>query len=187
MSILEKRNNKRVRVRDLQQIILHTIATIGVVGIGLLAPNVIRAMSKLGILPRARQKEYVSSAASKLRQKGFLKFEGGQYQLTTDGEKLLRHWEFANYKLKIPSRWDRKWRVLIFDIPEKKKVIRNQLTLMLRQAGFERLQDSVWVYPYDCEDIIGLLKTDFGIGRNLLYLIVDEIENDKHLRQQFKL
>jgi len=31
------------------------------------------------------------------------------------------------------------------------------------------------------------LKTDIGIGKDLLYMIVDEIENDKHLREYFGL
>ena len=59
--------------------------------------------------------------------------------------------------------------------------------MLFRQAGLLRLQDSVWVYPYDCEDIVTLLKTDFGIGKHLLYLIVDELENDKNLREDFNL
>ena len=49
------------------------------------------------------------------------------------------------------------------------------------------MQDSVWVYPYDCEDILTLLKTDLGVGKYILYLIVDELENDKHLREFFDL
>ena len=59
--------------------------------------------------------------------------------------------------------------------------------MLFKQAGIRRLQDSVWVYPYDCEDIITLLKTDFGVGKYLLYMIVDELENDKHLREDFGL
>lgn len=187
MGHLETRNIKRVQRRDLQQIILHTVTTVGVVGIGLLAPNVIGAMNKLGLLPKPRQKEYITSAASKLKRKGSLKFENGRYRLTRDGETLLRRWEFVNYKIPKPKKWDKKWRVIIFDIPEKKKGIRDRLTVLFRQSGFERLQDSVWVYPYDCEDILGVLKTDWGIGKNLLYLIADEIENDRHLRNAFGL
>ena len=76
---------------------------------------------------------------------------------------------------------------MIFDIPEKMKNVRNNLTILLKQGGFYHLQDSVWVYPYDCEDIIALLKTDFGIGKYLLYLIVEELENDKRLREEFGL
>lgn len=76
---------------------------------------------------------------------------------------------------------------MIFDIPEKKRVVRNDLTTLFKKAGIRRLQNSVWIYPYDCEDIIALLKTDFGIGKDLLYLIVDELENDKYLREEFDL
>jgi hypothetical protein len=43
----------------------------------------------------------------------------------------------------------------------------------------------VWVYPYDCEDLITLLKADFKIGKDLLYVITESIENDKWLRQSF--
>jgi DNA-binding transcriptional regulator PaaX len=78
-------------------------------------------------------------------------------------------------------------KVIIFDIPDKKRRIRDHIRELFKSAGFYLLQESVWAYPYDCEDIIALLKTDFGVGRNLLYLIVEELENDKHLRKDFGL
>jgi DNA-binding transcriptional regulator PaaX len=175
MGQLEKKNGVRRRKENLQKIILGTVSTVGVLSISLVAPNVIGAMKKLGILPRLRQKEYVSSSASKLVKRGLLKFKNGYYQLTD------------NYKLNRPKKWDGKWRMIIFDIPEKKKRVRKQVSTLFNQAGFYRLQDSVWVYPYDCEDIIGLLKTDFGVGKDVLYVIADEIENDHRLRQEFSL
>jgi len=187
MRKLEKKNSKRNRKENLQKIILNTIAVAGVISIGLVAPNVIGAMGKLGILPNPRRKEYVASSASKLVKRGLLKFEDGYYQLTTQGEKILRRWELVDYKLERPKKWDGKWRMVIFDIPEKKKKIRKQISELFGQAGLHRLQDSVWVYPYDCEEIIGLLKTDFGIGKDLLYIIANEIENDRHLRTEFNL
>ncbi len=57
----------------------------------------------------------------------------------------------------------------------------------MRELGFARLQDSVWVYPYDCEDLMALLKADLKIGMAVLYMIVEHIENDKHLRAHFSL
>lgn len=167
--------------------ILKTIAAAGVLGVGLLAPNVIGTMAKLGIIPKFRQKEYVSSSASKMAKKGLIKFNGKFYELTALGKEKMRRWEFADFQLRKPKKWDKKWRVMIFDIPEKKRVVRNDLTTLFKKAGIRRLQNSVWIYPYDCEDIIALLKTDFGIGKDLLYLIVDELENDKYLREEFDL
>lgn len=187
MGKLEQRARKKEKKKNLQHLILQTIAAAGVLSVALVAPNVLSALGRLGIIPNRRQKEYVSSSASKLVKRGLLYFDGKRYRLTSEGEKLLRRWEFYEFDFPKPKKWDQKWRVLIFDIPEKRKNTRNQLTLLLRRAGLERLQDSVWVYPYDCEDVITLLKTDFGVGKNLLYLIVEELENDKYLRKHFEL
>ncbi len=187
MGNIEKRNKERVGKDKLQKMILEAVATAGILSIGLVAPNVVGAMNKIGILPNPRRKEYISSSASKLVKRGLLKFKDGYYQLTKEGENLLNKWEFSDYKLNKPKKWDNKWRMIIFDIPEKKKKIRRQINFLFNQAGLYRLQDSVWVYPYDCEDIIGLLKTELGIGKELLYVIADEIENDRHLRSHFGL
>src|SRR3989344_209565 len=187
MGELEKSSKKRQRRKNLQHLILQTVAIAGVLAVGLVAPNVIGALGKLDLLPNRRQKEYISSSASKLVKRGLLYFDGKRYQMTSKGESILRRWRFTDFRFKKPKRWDKKWRVMIFDIPEKKKKVRNDLTNLFRQAGIYRLQDSVWIYPYDCEDIITLIKTDFGICKNLLYMIVDELENDKYLREEFGL
>lgn len=171
----------------MQQIILATVAGAGILGIGLLAPNVLGAMAKLGIIPNRRQKEYVSSSASKMVKKGLMRFNGKFYELTMAGQERLRRWEFNQFKFERPKKWDKKWRVIIFDIPDKKRKERDQIRTLFKSAGFYLLQESVWVYPYDCEDIIALLKTDFGVGKNLLYLIVEELENDRYLRDEFDL
>src|SRR3989344_1795329 len=187
MGKLEEKNKRRVKHGELQKLVLETVKLAGILSIGLVAPNVIRAMHKLGLISNKRQSEIVSSSASKLAKKGLRKFNGKYYELTVEGEKKLRQLELRGYKLTKPKKWDKKWRVIIFDIPEKKKKVREQIRNLFVSAGLLRLQDSVWVYPYDCEDIIGLLKTDFGVGRDILYMIVDEIENDRHLREEFKL
>ena len=187
MGKLEENNKRRVRRGEIQKLILDSVKLAGVLSIGLVAPQVIGAMGKLGLLPNKRQDEIVRSSASKLVKKGLLVYQNGKYELTEAGEKKLRLWELQDYKFKHPQRWDKKWRVIIFDIPEKKRKARDQIRSLFVSAGLYRLQDSVWVYPYDCEDIIGLLKTDIGVGKDLLYMIVDEIENDKHLRENFGL
>jgi|SRR3989344_6107070 len=187
MGQLEEKGRKKSKKKNLQRLILATVGGAGVLAVGLLAPNVIGAMSKLGLLPNIRQKEYVSSSASKMVRKGLLKYNGKFYELTLLGQERMRRWELADFKFNKPKRWDEKWRVIIFDIPEKKKSVREYVRTLFTQAGLRRLQDSVWVYPYDCEDILTLLKTDLGVGKDVLYLIVEEMENDKYLREEFDL
>ena len=183
MGELEKKSRKR----EVQRLILGTIAAVGVLSVAVLAPNVIGAAAKLGLMPNTRDSEIIKRSTARLRKRGLIWMKDGHYVLTEAGEKILRKWQFTDFKLKKNRRWDQKWRIVIFDIPEKLKKVREQVRIMLVSAGFARLQDSVWVYPYDCEDIITLLKIDFGIRKYMLYLIVEELEDDKHLREEFGL
>ena len=187
MGKLEEENKKLIRRTKLQEAILLTIASGGRLGSRALVPEVLNFLLKIDMPSVVRKEEIVKSTATRLTRKGLLKFEDGHYAMTAEGEKILERWKRRDFKLIKPKRWDQKWRIVIFDIPEHKKRIRNEIREILRAAGFERLQDSVWVYPYDCEDIIGLLKTDYGVGKEMLYIIADQIENDKYLRMDFGL
>ena len=73
------------------------------------------------------------------------------------------------------------------DIWEKRREVRDKLRLVLRRMGFYQMQRSVWVYPYDCEDFIQLLKVDFKVNAGMLYVIADQIEHEWILRKHFKL
>ena len=187
MGHLENTSKKRARKKNVQAIVMSTIGIAGILGIAAVAPNVLGAMGKLGLVPGKRQKEVINRARDRLVQKGFLKREGVFLKITPKGESFLRLMEAREYKISAPSRWDKKWRVLIFDIPEYRKGMRDKVRRTLRLIGFKRLQDSVWAYPFDCEDLIALLKADFKIGKDMLYMIVEELEGDRHLRAHFGL
>ena len=44
-------------------------------------------------------------------------------------------------------RWDGKWRLVLFDVPESRSVERNKIRRYLQQRGFGYLQNSVWISP----------------------------------------
>lgn len=187
MGRLEIENKKVIRRSKIQEAIFLTLASGGRLGAELLPRMAVEILFDLDLTPPPRIDEYIRTSASRLKRKGLLKFENGHYSMNKAGEEILERWKRADFKLKIPKRWDKKWRIIIFDIPERKRVVRDKVRVILTEAGFRRLQDSVWVYPYDCEDIIGLLKMDYGIKHEMLYIIADQIENDKYLRMDFDL
>lgn len=154
---------------------------------GLVAPSVIGAMAKLGLLPSRRQREIIRRSRDRLLERDLLVYKNGAFRLTVKGREMLNIFEAREFRFKKPKRWDGRWRLLIFDIPERQRPARDKIRRTLSMIGFERLQDSVWIYPYDCEDLVTLLKADFKVGRNLLYLIVEELENDAPLRLRFTL
>jgi len=187
MGKLESESKKRAKRENMQKLVLGTIATTGMIGVALVAPNVLGGMEKLGIIPRRRYGQSINRARDRLIQKGCLVREQGKLRITRKGEAALRLMELAGYGYRRPARWDGKWRILIFDIPEYRKGLREKIRRTLIAVGFSRLQDSVWVYPFDCEDLIALLKADFRVGKDILYLIVDQLEGDIALKKEFEL
>lgn len=86
-------------------------------------------------------------------------------------------------------KWDGKWRIVIFDIPEEKRNYRNFLRNLLRWFGFKELQKSVWVFPYDVRnDIKKLLKIQkLKIENDIRFLTVEEVDQDSDLKTEFGL
>ncbi|KKQ32882.1 MAG: hypothetical protein US45_C0016G0006 [Candidatus Nomurabacteria bacterium GW2011_GWA1_37_20] len=192
MGKLEKEFRKRKKRENIQKIILSSIAAVGLLSVAVLAPNALQALKFFGIEPRNKWQKYnFNHSIKRLKKHGLIIFEktsrGIFARLTPKGEDRLRKFKLLGYKLKKPKKWDKKWRVLIFDIKEERKGTRDKIRFTLKRIGFLRLQDSVWVYPYDCEDLVILMKADLKIGKDLLYLIVDTIEGDNKIKKYFKL
>ncbi|MFA5827578.1 MAG: hypothetical protein WC839_03750 [Candidatus Paceibacterota bacterium] len=193
MGILEKEVNKKFQKDKIQKVILGTIYGVGLISTALIAPKMIKIISKFEpeFLKKKNSKYSFNRSLFNLRINGFIVYEktdrGNFARLTPKGEAKLRQIQLQDYKLKKPVHWDGKWRMLIFDIREERKNTRDKIRRTLIQIGFVRLQDSVWVYPYDCENLINLLKIDYKIGLDVLYVIADKIEYEKSLLKIFNL
>jgi len=83
--------------------------------------------------------------------------------------------------------WDGKWRMVAFDIPEECKKGRNALRYRLKSGGFYELQESLFLYPFDCkkeiEDFIKLFKLEKYVHFGLL----DFMDNQEKLKVFYKL
>src|SRR3989338_8054702 len=155
MGKLEELTRKNIRRTKLKEAIISYIVSGGRIGGDLLIKQV--ADDLLGTdfsTTPPRRSEIVKSAASRLTKKGLVVYKDGYHILTKAGKGILDKWHMSRYEIRQPKKWDKRWRIIIFDIPENKKLMRDQARNILREAGFQRLQDSVWVYPYDCEDVI---------------------------------
>ena len=130
----EQDSRKRNRGANLQRAILKSVAIAGVVSVAVLAPNAIQALKVLGvdkILDR-NAKQGINTSRRRLVEKGFLSYtKDGFITLTKKGGHRLYQLEKNDYKLPRPKKWDKKWRVLIFDISEKKRELRDKVRLTL--------------------------------------------------------
>lgn len=184
-----KKEEKRA---DIQRIILGVIGIAGLISLALVAPNAIQMLQlfKRKSNFRYRSSHYIDGIVGKLQKKGWVWIEkrNGQSFLRLTGRGEL---ELLKYKLREKimekKKWDGKWRLVIFDVKEFKRGVRDVIRKNIISFGFVRLQDSVWVYPYDCEDVIILLKAHCRIGKEVLYLIVEKIENDAWIKRKFSI
>ena len=183
-----EQDSKKLRQREkIKETILLAVKAAGVLSVALLAPNALKMFRSLNSTsPNLVSR--INRSRKRLIEQGLLRWQADGYlQLTLKGNQFLKKTEATNYALKKPKHWDKKWRILVFDIPEYQRNLRDKIRIILGSIGFIRLQNSVWVYPYDCEDFITLLKTDLKIGKDLLYVIADSIENDRSIRSKFHL
>jgi len=114
---------------------------------------------------------------------------GIEIEITKVGKKHLRKIDFDNLSLIKPNVWDKKWRMVIFDIPEKKKKAREALRQKLKDLNMVKLQDSIWVTPYPCEDEIAFIKSIFNLSDHWLDIIVSDNAGvqEYRLRKLFNL
>ena len=103
------------------------------------------------------------------------------------GKKHALRYQLDEMKVIIPSKWDRVWRIVIFDIPEKKKQAREALRKKLKELGFSELQKSVFVFPYECENEIYFICEIFEIRNCVRYIRAVHINNEAELKLKFGL
>jgi len=107
-------------------------------------------------------------------------------ELTEKGHKRKIQYDLEQLKIRAEASWDGRWRMLMFDIPERKKTAREALREKLKSQGFIQFQRSVWLYPYPCQDEIDFITEYFSVAE-YVNLITVKIENDRPLRTKFHL
>lgn len=174
---------------DVMWAVLGVIGVVSVVIVGALCPGILKLMSP--IARRRYSSSSIRKAVYRLDKKGWivLKQRGNAWRvgLSARGRQEVEAYELGRKKIDKPKRWDKKWRVLVFDIQERHRWIRDSLRGTLRMLGFIRIQDSVWVHPYDCRFVLELLRTKYNIRTEALYLLVETIDHDQRLRKEFEL
>ena len=106
-------------------------------------------------------------------------------KITKKGRQKLLKFDLENIELK--HKTDGKWRLIIYDIANLRKPQREQFRKMLKQLNFLRLQESVYLTPFVCEEEIEYLRQIFEIGREVQILKIQGIEHEDEYKKYFGL
>src|SRR3989338_3832707 len=107
----------------------------------------------LGPIGKVVKHHHYKQALKRLHNRGLIRIGTGpkiKIIVTAKGKKYLRNLK-KPVVIKKPAKWDGKWRLVIFDVPEIRRQKRDSFRYHLRNLGLTQVQESVWAYPYPCE------------------------------------
>ena len=181
--------------------ILLLVGVAGVIVIAAAAPGALLAAKLFEQNQRRFPKQYKKQEAARAMQRLqktrllAIKQRNGKFvvELTKEGkqkfkELQLKESQLGKLRITKPTHWDGKWRILVFDIPDKShKRVRDVLRGKLKEWEFYPLQKSVWVCPWPCENEIQLMVELYEISRYVNVIVAEKVSGDASLRKHFSV
>lgn len=185
---------------NLTKEILLTLAKVGFFAIAATSPYFLHRMIESYFSHLSRQQKY--KAAQRLRELQKKKIVSVQelndgsvkVELTQQGKIVVRQYNLDTISINKSKAWDKKWRLVIYDIPHRHKKARDAFREKLKHLGLYSLQKSVWVSAYDCSPELEFLCGIFEINPDyhLVYLTLDSLNElprnqEKEIKRWFEL
>ncbi len=109
-----------------------------------------------------------------------LKEKGWVETLNNEGKIIVKLTHKGQNQLRIEkaikqNQWDGSYRIVIFDIPEKHRRVRNIFRYRLKEWGFEPWQKSVWVSKKDIAQPLREFIKELGIEDWVAVLVSKDV------------
>lgn len=170
--------------------ILTSLLVTGTLVAILAMPNIAQLLKYVDI-EDGKIKLKIMRSARTLQKRGLIKIERrGAEVYASLTEKGRKEAQLNNLKLDRSNsrgKWDKKWRIIMFDIPENKGAARRALNKMLRDANCFSYQKSVFITPFECKKEVDFLGDCFGVRKYISIITAIEIENESAARKYFGL
>lgn len=124
-----------------------------------------------------------------LKRNGYITIKRKQnksfFSLTPKGRlELLKYLHLEKI---MKKKWDGRWRIIIFDIPEKMRKWRDYLRMELKKLGFTTLQESVYITPYPVTKELERILTEWRLKRYCRYVTGTELDGEDELIKEFNI
>ena len=181
---------KKYTKGEIAKIVLAACAAGAITLIAITMPG-IGPMFKLFMPRKTYEKKQLQQSFKKLVNGGYLRIDtdpkGRKVIVVTEkGNKRLVKTQVDDLYIKKAKSWDGKWRLVIFDIPEEKKIARNAMTQKLKSLGMYSLQRSTFVFPYKCKEEVDFIATYYNVSDCVYFIEAQKIENDQLIKNHFQ-
>lgn len=167
--------------------VVTALALAGAVGTAIVAPNTASMIDT--IMQKADKKKAARTMTYlKYRKLVEVKQKNGNYhyRLTKKGWDVFEKIQIEKLTVPMPKRWDKRWRLVMFDIPLSHQKQRQFLLRHLRLLDFYMLQRSAWIHPFECEKQVGVLLKYLKLEQYVSFLVVDSGNFTHHATDHFK-
>ena len=173
---------------ELAKEILKGLAMGGFIVMCLAMPNLAQVVDLFK--PRSSRDRYrVRQAVKRLQKNNMVRIinRNGRevIELTTHGKKRVLDYDIENMQLETKKKWDGKWRIVMFDIPQTKKKARDAVSFKIKEIGMYPIQKSVFVFPHTCKDEIDFVGEIFGVRNNIIYIEAIHIDGAEKVKRHF--
>lgn len=186
-------SKKKLQVRSSQvaMTILKAVGAVGVVVAVIALPGLGMVVRDLQKFKDKKDRQRLYQSVQYLRRRGYVKLEyleDGKIKisLTKQGTTVVKKLNIEQMQIPKPAQWDKKWRIVIFDVPNWKSKNRLAFTDNMKRIGFVMVQKSVWVYPFACHDEIMILRKYYDIEKHVTYLETAMVEDEHLLRERYR-
>lgn len=107
--------------------------------------------------------------------------------LTQDGKKKALTYNMNKMKIAKPAKWDKKWRLVMFDIPENRKKHRDALRFHLKELGFFEYQKSIFAHPFECANELDYVVEFYDLRKFVRIIVAERLDDELHLKKHFGL
>ena len=107
--------------------------------------------------------------------------------ITNAGKKKIIEYAIEELEIAPSKNWDRKWRMVLYDIPTRKKRLQEVMRKELKKLGLLAINESVYITPYPCYDEVEFLRQYYNLGGYIKFLLIEKLEDDSAYKQYFGL
>ena len=182
------------RYLEAAKIMLAVVGGVGLVVVAAVAPGALQIaklfeQDRYGNFQKSKRRSTGETIRRFQRNELFtVREKNGKFfvELTKKGKEKLKEFDFEKLHIAKPAKWDGKWRIVIFDIPDRSfKRGRDALRGKLKEWEFYLLQKSVWVCPWPCENEIRAVATLYEILPYVNIIVAEKIADDAVMRKHF--
>ena len=182
----------RVKDSKTRKILRYLALAGGVAALSIAAPLLPHRILKAYVRSRRFEREKFLQDLRRLQERELItvrELSDGtvEMHLSKRGKHLALRYHFETMAIARPKRWDGSWWLVMFDISRRQNKARDALRMKLKELGFYQLQESVFIFPFPCENEVDALTVFWGIRNSVLLMQVSRFEGEEKLKRHFRI